>query len=258
MKERRRFARVRAMKRLLTMLLLLALAACKPAGTDPEQSASYDQAHKSADAGDWKAAAAFYRQTLDEFPKFARGHLDLGLLYDEKLADPVPAIYHYRRYLELEPNGDKRRVVEDFIERARLSLASKLPQGPGVDTSELLRLQNQNTALAAEVAALKAKLAEYDAAINAPALPPVTPTNKAAAVVTPVPPVPPVVPVATNRATQAEAKPRVHVVQKGDTLYSIALRYYGSRSAWEKVYQANRDALPSRDQIKIGQQLTIP
>jgi LysM repeat protein len=248
------------MKRLFTLLLLLALAACKPAGSDPEQSAAYNEARKSADAGDGKAAAAFYQQTLDEFPKFARAHLDRGLLCDEKLADPIAAIYHYRRYLELEPNGDKRKVVEEFIERSRLSLAAKLPQGPGIDTSELLRLQNQNTALATEIAALKSKLAEYDAAINAPALPagatpatPPTPTNRALTATSPATP-----PVATNRVAAADTKPRVHVVQKGDTLFSIALRYYGSRSAWEKIYQANRDALPNRDQIKIGQQLVVP
>jgi len=233
---------VAPVKRLLP-ILLLALAACRPTGTNPEQSAAYDQARKSADAGDCKAAAAFYQQTLDEHPGFARAHLDLGLLCDEKLADPIAAIYHYRRYLALEPNSDKRRIVEDFIERAKLSLASKLPQGPGMDTSELLRLQSQNAALGAEAAALKAKLADYEAAINAPALP--AATNVAVAV-------------ATNRPATVEAKPRTHVVQKGDTLYSIALRYYGSRAAWDKVYQANRDTLPNKDQLKIGQSLVIP
>jgi len=222
-------------KRLLPILLLV-LAGCQPTGTNPEQSAAYEQARKSADAGEWKAATAFYRQTLDEYPRFARAYLDLGLLYDEKLNDPIAAIYHYRRYLELEPNSDKRKVVEDFIERARLSLAAKLPQSSGIDTSELLRLQQQNTALAAEVAALKAKLADYDAAINTPA---VMPTN--------APP-----------PARETPKARVHVVEKDDTLYSIALRYYCSRSAWDKIYQANRNTLPDKNQLRIGQQLTIP
>jgi nucleoid-associated protein YgaU len=57
----------------------------------------------------------------------------------------------------------------------------------------------------------------------------------------------------------AESSPaRVHVVQRGDTLQSLALRFYGTRSAWEKIYQANRNGLPSKDQLKIGQQLVIP
>ena len=225
------------------LLTALLLAGCRRDVVAPEQSAAWQQARKSADAGEWKAAAAFYQQTIDEHPGFARAHLELGLLQDEKLNDPTAAIYHYRRYLQQEPNSDKRRVVEDFIERARLSLAAKLPQVAGVDTGELLRLQNQNAALAAEVAGLKAKLAEYEVAVSAPALPAV---DGAA----------PVMP--TNRPTPVEARPRTHVVQKGDTLYSISLRYYGNASAWEKIYQANKAALPSKDQLKVGQQLLIP
>ncbi len=224
------------------MLLVLTLAGCRQEERDPEQSAAYAQARRAGDAGDWKAAAGFYRQVLDEHPKFGRAHRELGLLYDEKLGDPVAAIYHYRRYIELEPNGDKRRVVEDFVDRAKLSLASKLPQQPGVDTGDLVRLQNQNAALAADVAALKTKLAEREALTNAP--PPAT-SNIVIAVV------------ATNAAPDA-GKPRIHVVQKGDTLFSIAARYYGSRTGAEKIYQANRATMSSRDQIRVGQQLVIP
>jgi nucleoid-associated protein YgaU len=47
-------------------------------------------------------------------------------------------------------------------------------------------------------------------------------------------------------------------VQKGDTLQAIALKYYGTRSAWTKIYEANKGALPKKDQIKVGQQLVIP
>jgi len=232
------------MKCLLGIALMAALlGACRRDVVAPEQSVAYQQARRGADAGDWAAAAGFYRQLLDEHPKFARGHLELGLLCDERLNDPIAAIYHYRRYLELEPNSDKRRVVEDFIERAKLSLAAKLPQPGSVDGGELLRLQNQNTALAGENAALKSKLAEYEALLHAPAQPALT--NAAVTLV-------------TNPPSSITVKPRIHVVQKGDTLFSIATRYYGSPAGWQKIYQANQSVLPNKDQLKIGQQLTIP
>ena len=54
------------------------------------------------------------------------------------------------------------------------------------------------------------------------------------------------------------ASPRTHVVQKGETWQSIALQYYGTRSAWEKIYAANRSVLSNKDQLKVGQQLVIP
>jgi nucleoid-associated protein YgaU len=225
------------------LIALFLLPGCRRDEGDPEQSAAYAQAKQSAAAGEFKAAAAFYRQVLDEHPRFAIAHRELGLLYDEKLGDPIAAIYHYRRYIELEPNSDKRRIVEDFIERAKLSLVARLPQQSGLDTAELVRLQNQNDTLAAENAALKNKLAERDAsATNAPAV----------AVVAPAP---------TNivaNTSPITPKPRIHIVQKGETLQAIALRYYGARSAWDKIYQANRATMSGKDQLRIGQQLVIP
>jgi nucleoid-associated protein YgaU len=59
-------------------------------------------------------------------------------------------------------------------------------------------------------------------------------------------------------APAESARARMHVVQRGDTLYSLALRYYGTRAGWERIYQANRSGLPNRDQLKVGQQLVIP
>lgn len=51
---------------------------------------------------------------------------------------------------------------------------------------------------------------------------------------------------------------RKHVVRKGDTLFSLARQYYGDESQWKKIFQANGDRIPNKDQIKIGQELSIP
>ena len=39
---------------------------------------------------------------------------------------------------------------------------------------------------------------------------------------------------------------------------SLALRYYGSRAASDKVFQANRSGLATKDQFKVGLQLVVP
>ena len=225
---------------LVAVVLALLAGGCDSSRTPPEQSVAYQQAQKAVERNDFVGAAAAYRVLLDDQPRFARGYLELGLLCDEKLGDPIGAIYHYRRYLELEPSADKRRVVEDFIERAKLSLAAKLPPSGTVDTSELLRLQTQNAALAAELASLKTRAAETVASL--------TPTTSVARAPAPV---------VTNVVAEP-ARPRMHVVQKGDTLYSLAVRYYNDRSAWNRIYQANKAALPNKDQLRIGQSLVIP
>jgi nucleoid-associated protein YgaU len=51
---------------------------------------------------------------------------------------------------------------------------------------------------------------------------------------------------------------RKHLVVKGDTLFSLAQRYYGNRSRWRDLYAANRDVLPSENSLRIGMELRIP
>ena len=66
---------------------------------------------------DFRGAAELYRKALRVNPELANIHLELGLLYDDKLGDPISAIYHYRQYLELKPDSPKRPLVENFIDR---------------------------------------------------------------------------------------------------------------------------------------------
>lgn len=248
---------------------------CERSGpaTDAEagREANYQRAKKFYEQHDFQAAAEFYKRALVANPEFANAHLEMGLLCDDKLGDPISAIYHYRRYLELRPDSEKRQLVSDFIERAKLSLAAKLPQSPLVDPSDLTRLQNEKAALLQENAQLRTQIAELEKATSAvksaTAVPPTATDSVAATVSVPVtiaqpasapPTIMAAAPITPPAETTESSRTRVHVVQKGDTLYSLALRYYGTRSAWERIYQANRSGLPSRDQLKVGQQLVIP
>ena len=58
----------------------------------------------------------------------------------------------------------------------------------------------------------------------------------------------------------AAVKPAAHAytVQAGDTLYGIALRYYGQGKYWPGLYWANRSKIIHPDLIYRGQVLTIP
>lgn len=58
-------------------------------------------------------------------------------------------------------------------------------------------------------------------------------------------------------------KPKTYVVTSGDSLGSIAKKFYGleegnKRANVAKIFQANRSLLKSPDQIKIGQTILIP
>ena len=263
------------LRRLLpfAIAILLGLSAgCDHAGpvsdAEAEREVNYQRAKNLAEQHDFQGAAEFYKKALSVNPDFANAHLELGLLCDDKLGDPITAIYHYRRFLELRPDSGKRQLVEDFIERAKLSLAAKLPQSPMVDPGEWTRLQNEKAALLQENAMLRTRVAELEKAASAAetvVAAPVAPVPASASVATTAPTpttgvimaAPPMT-LTGESATTELSRVRVYVVQRGDTLQSLALRYYGTRSGWEKIYQANRSGLSSKDQLKVGQQLVIP
>ncbi|WP_404425171.1 LysM peptidoglycan-binding domain-containing protein [Nibricoccus sp. IMCC34717] len=85
------------------------------------------------------------------------------------------------------------------------------------------------------------------------------PTTAAALAPTPRPAV-------ANATAPAAAKPtpakggRRHVVKAKDSLFSIARQYYGTASASkvEEIFQANRDQLRSRTDLKVGMELKLP
>lgn len=49
-----------------------------------------------------------------------------------------------------------------------------------------------------------------------------------------------------------------YVVQPGDTLGKISIRFYGTSARYMDIYQANRDKLASPSSLEVGQELIIP
>jgi nucleoid-associated protein YgaU len=74
-----------------------------------------------------------------------------------------------------------------------------------------------------------------------------------------VPTVPrPALDTAVPSTTATASAQVVHVVQSGDTLGRIALRYYGDANRWQRIYDANRAAIPNPNALTVGTSLTIP
>ena len=54
------------------------------------------------------------------------------------------------------------------------------------------------------------------------------------------------------------ASERVHVVQPGETLWTISERLAGDPNRWEELYRANRDQIKDPSTLYPGQRLAIP
>lgn len=61
-----------------------------------------------------------------------------------------------------------------------------------------------------------------------------------------------------EREAKKEAIPDTYVVQEGDTLYKIALRFYGRTSAWKMIREANKETITTDGRVRTGQTLKLP
>lgn len=61
----------------------------------------------------------------------------------------------------------------------------------------------------------------------------------------------------TSVATQ-EIPKRWHVVQEGETLGEISKKYYGKKSSWRKIQDANKAIVPQDGKVRAGVKLQIP
>jgi 5'-nucleotidase/UDP-sugar diphosphatase len=64
---------------------------------------------------------------------------------------------------------------------------------------------------------------------------------------------------ASTTGSPATAGGETYEIQSGDTLLTVAEKFYGDGTQWRRIYDANRDVIGGDpDQLKVGQQLKIP
>jgi tetratricopeptide (TPR) repeat protein len=204
-------------------------------------------------------------------------HLEAGLLYQQYVGpDPIAAIYHFNRYLELQPNARQADLVRQRKDAAMREFARSLPalslesQAARLEfMSKIDELQKENLQLKDEIATLRQGGASPTGPRGAAApagttsasatkrvsLFNPTSTGPAGAVARPAPTGRPA---ATTTANSPATPSRRHVVAQGDTLYKIAQRYYGSGSKWPEILEANRDVLKNENAVRPGMELRIP
>jgi len=63
---------------------------------------------------------------------------------------------------------------------------------------------------------------------------------------------------AAEAAAAEAAKPRVYVVQGGDSLSKIAKEQLGNAARWPEIFEMNKDKIANPNLIRVGQELTLP
>jgi len=222
----------------LLLLASLSLSACNRMVTPRSTQLIKDADAKLAD-GDFLDAISLYESALDGSVESAEIHYRLALLYDDKMSDPLSALHHFKRYLTVAPGGPKAGEVKKFMKRDELALMTTLSGDSLVSRTEAARLRNENLALRKEASERNAQLRNIAST-----------TDKNATPARGQKPTPP--------PRRVSAPPRSHVIQPGDTLFSVSRLYYNSPHRWKDILEANGGSIDDPEKLKIGQTLTIP
>ncbi|HEY3856755.1 MAG TPA: LysM peptidoglycan-binding domain-containing protein [Verrucomicrobiae bacterium] len=232
------------------ILLLLAVCGggCVPddARVDEERDPHFERGRNLASGQDFRGSAGEFEKALETNPRSAAAHFELGWLYDTKLNDYAAAIYHYQRFVQLQPNSPRTQSidVQERIRGCKRELAGAefpLPNNQNLQR-EVDKLTAENLALHQQLDALKAQ------PITAPAI--ASPANIANTVNAPVA-APKPTPVSVR--SSAPTRSRSYTVKQRDTISSIAAQH-GVRSS--AVLAANPHLDPRR--LRVGQVVSLP
>ncbi len=78
---------------------------------------------------DYVGAAESYVRVLNNNPNSALAHFELGMIFKDKVYDPIAAIYHLDRYLRLRPKSELGDVVKMHMEAMKIDIAKTVSYG---------------------------------------------------------------------------------------------------------------------------------
>jgi tetratricopeptide (TPR) repeat protein len=258
------------------IVALVLFSACNP-GNGPripteEDEPNFRRGRQMERTGQNQIALEAFLKVIEKRGDDApESHLEAGLIYLNHIKDPIAAIYHFRKYLEIKPNSLRAQQVEGLQKTAMRELAAKMPGRP---FDAQLEVQEQIEKLTAENATLRNEIARLTsdrsmAQAPGPARNPApvsNPDRGNTGTVESVVPVPAgsVVPIdssvrlpPTPPANQRSSG-QTYVIQRGDTLWKISEKVYGNGRHWQEIFDLNKDRIRTPTDLTVGVELRLP
>ena len=265
---------------ILSAAAALMLAGCNDYVGKEKSHPLFVKAEREMKAQEYKEAARCYEEFLLICPKSSLTHQELGNLYSDYLNEPLKAVYHYRKWMEMNPN-DKTNFedVRLLADTAQKNLFKNLKEeykeldtNPQQETElrqlreQLIRTQEtlkqteeQNQQMKDRLLAIKSEREKLNAQTiaqnrrnqTAPAASNPTPAAGKAGNTTP----------AANPSVSASAgngAAQTYTVQPGDSLSKISRKFYGASRHYQLIAEANKGKLGPKLQLRVGQVLVIP
>ena len=262
------------MFRILLIVSVIFFGACSSSDIsliEETEERQFKSAKDFQSQGRYEDALITYLGLISIRRESPESHLEVGYIYLQTLKDPIRAIYHFDRYLDLNPKSERTIQVKQLIETAKLEFLRQLPTKPfqaEVDRMDLLEIieklkkESSELKLKYNQALLKIRSLEGQVAMNR------IPTSHNEMVSNQES-------IIQNERWRNETGnsltafdnfeiidprevPKSYEVQSGDTLSKISEKFYGTANRWNDIYQANRDILSSARSLRVGQELLIP
>jgi len=195
-----------------------------------------NMAREKEKEGDYQDAVRWYEASLDGTPQTAEAHYDMALIFDDKLDNPVAALDHFQRYIDLAPTGPHAADASSFADQDKFKLVNILSKGNFMPQQDAARLKNQNLDLQKELSDARKEIADMRAMSRE------SPGSRAGdPIQKPIP-----------------AGARTYTVESGDTLRSISRMFYKTGARWQEIQDANFGPIDGTVKLKVGMTLIIP
>ncbi len=153
-------------RRLFLLLPLLILISCEKEDArleaEDDRNPFFKDAQEAIHDRDFEKAVKCYETALRKNPKVIAAHYEIGMLYSERLGDPIKTIYHLQRFLEERPNTDKAEMAKERLDNAKITFAATLPNSPVQNAELFAKVQSDNIALKKEREELYKKITEME------------------------------------------------------------------------------------------------
>ena len=224
-----------------------------------EDEPHFVRAQDELKRGNTSEAMSAFLKVVAKRTDAPESHLELGRIYLYEINDPIEAIHHFKKYLELMPNSDRSPMIRQMIDTAKKKFAATLPQTPFDNDARRMELEELLPKLQKENVELKQRLDDaikLADSLKASQKVSVAPTRKEERQISRE---------EKKQSQQTSQKievkrdvPPTYTVQPGDTLSNISRKVYGKKNRWRDIYKANRDRMATPESLKPGQTLRIP
>jgi LysM repeat protein len=240
---------------IVSIVFILLLVSCKDENPSEIRHPLFKKAENLKEKGKYPESAKAFEDYIKINPDSSKTHLELATLYDDNLKDSLLAIYHYRRFLELEPDSQEKTNIEAWL------------KGAEKEYFDQLKMNYSDNDIKKELDVLREREKRYITLINQlrkendilrtqlnvkPA------ASSAAQEIKQNDTAPEEIAVPAKPVQKKKEIPEFYVIKQGDTLTKISREIYGDIKYYKLILEANRDILSSETQVQIGQRLKIP